>query len=174
LWLTGLSGSGKSTLAMAAQTSLFNRGRQVAVLDGDNLRLGLNSDLGFSSEDRLENIRRLAEVAGLMAQNGMIVLVSAITPLQQHRDLARAIIGQPFHEIHISANLATCEARDPKGLYKRARSGAIAQFTGITAPYEAPVRPSLRIDTSTTPLHQAVTHLVDYAEDVARDAPVAT
>src|SRR5690606_30893433 len=152
LWLTGLSGAGKSSLAMPAQADLFARGRQVAVLDGDNLRHGLNRDLGFSDEDRLENIRRLAEVASLMARNGMIVIVSAISPLQQHRDLARTILGADFHEIYIRADLAVCEARDPKGLYKRARAGEIAHFTGISAPYEAPSNPALIVDTGTSPL----------------------
>jgi bifunctional enzyme CysN/CysC len=164
LWLTGLSGAGKSTLAMAAQAALFTRGRQVAVLDGDNLRHGLNRDLGFSDEDRLENIRRLAEVASLMAQNGLIVLVSAISPLQQHRDLARTIIGPAFHEIHIRADLATCEARDPKGLYKRARAGEIAQFTGVSAPYEAPAQPALAIDTGRQSMVQSIQTLLDFAE----------
>lgn len=164
LWLTGLSGAGKSTLAMAAQSALFSRGRQVAVLDGDNLRHGLNRDLGFTAEDRAENIRRLAEVAGLMAQNGLIVLVSAISPLQQHRDLARGIIGADFHEIHVHADVATCEARDPKGLYKRARTGEIAQFTGISAPYEPPPRPALVIETARVSLREAAETLLDFAE----------
>lgn len=173
LWLTGLSGAGKSSLAMAAQADLFTRGRQVAVLDGDNLRHGLNRDLGFSDEDRLENVRRLAEVASLMARNGMIVIVSAISPLQQHRDLARTILGADFHEIYIRADLAVCEARDPKGLYKRARAGEIAHFTGISAPYEAPSNPALIVDTGTSPLRRAVEHLVNYAESALGGVPVA-
>ncbi|WP_300304139.1 adenylyl-sulfate kinase [Ferrovibrio sp.] len=163
LWLTGLSGAGKSTLAMAAQSALFARGRQVAVLDGDNLRHGLNRDLGFSDADRAENLRRIAEVAKLMAENGQIVLVSAISPLQQQRDHARTIIGADFHEIFVQADLATCESRDPKGLYKRARAGEIAGFTGISAPYEAPRAARLILDTNRHPLSETVETLVDYA-----------
>uniref|UniRef100_UPI003137A32B adenylyl-sulfate kinase n=1 Tax=Ferrovibrio terrae TaxID=2594003 RepID=UPI003137A32B len=163
LWLTGLSGAGKSTLAMAVQRTLFARGQQVAVLDGDNLRHGLNRDLGFSDADRAENIRRLAEVARVMADNGMIVLVSAISPLRQQRSLAREIIGAGFHEIHVHADLAVCESRDPKGLYKRARAGEIAQFTGISSPYEAPTEAAVTIDTASMPLSAATQSLVDYA-----------
>ncbi|MFN4276759.1 MAG: adenylyl-sulfate kinase [Ferrovibrio sp.] len=163
LWLTGLSGAGKSTLAMAAQAALFARDRQVTVLDGDNLRHGLNRDLGFSDADRAENIRRIAEVAKLMSDAGLIVLVSAISPLQQQRDHARTIIGENFHEIFVQADLATCEARDPKGLYKRARAGEIAGFTGISAPYEAPRTPQLTLDTTQCALSETVQTLVDYA-----------
>jgi bifunctional enzyme CysN/CysC len=163
LWLTGLSGAGKSTLAMAAQAALFARGRQVVVLDGDNLRQGLNRDLGFSDADRAENIRRIAEVAKLMADAGLIVLVSAISPLQRQRDAARAIIGPDFHEVFVRADLATCEARDPKGLYKRARAGEIAGFTGISAPYEAPQAAQLTLDTTQRALSESVETLVDYA-----------
>jgi bifunctional enzyme CysN/CysC len=163
LWLTGLSGAGKSTLAMAAQAALFARDRQVAVLDGDNLRHGLNRDLGFSDADRAENIRRIAEVAKLMSDAGLIVLVSAISPLQRQRDQARTILGDAFHEIFVQADLATCEARDPKGLYKRARAGEIAGFTGISAPYEAPQTPQLILDTAQRGLSESVQTLVDYA-----------
>lgn len=163
LWLTGLSGAGKSTLAMAAQVALFARGRQVTVLDGDNLRHGLNSDLGFSDADRAENIRRIAEVAKLMSDAGLIVLVSAISPRQQQRDHARSVVGDAFHEIFIQADLATCEARDPKGLYKRARAGEIAGFTGISAPYEAPRAPQLILDTTQRALSESAQTLVDYA-----------
>ena len=165
LWLTGLSGAGKSTVAMAVQRQLFSRGRHVVVLDGDNLRHGLNRDLGFSDADRTENIRRMAEVAKLMAANGSIVLVSAISPLQQQRDLARSIVGEDFREIYVKADLATCEARDPKGLYRRARAGEIANFTGISSPYEAPAGAELVLDTR-RPLSLAAADLVDYAEDI--------
>lgn len=163
LWLTGLSGAGKSTLAMAAQAALFARDRQVTVLDGDNLRHGLNRDLGFSDADRAENIRRIAEVAKLMSDAGLIVLVSAISPLQRQRDQARSILGDAFHEIFVQADLATCEARDPKGLYKRARAGEIAGFTGISAPYEAPLAAQLTLDTTQRALSESVQTLVDYA-----------
>jgi len=165
LWLTGLSGAGKSTVAMAAQRTLFGRGRQVAVLDGDNLRHGINRDLGFSDADRAENIRRIAEVARLMAESGQIVFVSAISPLRVHRDLARGIIGSGFREIYVQADLATCEARDPKGLYKRARNGEIAQFTGVSAPYEAPPRADLVLNTAGQGLAQTAADLVHFAED---------
>lgn len=165
LWLTGLSGAGKSTVAMAAQRALFARGRQVTVLDGDNLRHGINRDLGFSDADRAENIRRIAEVAKLMADSGQIVFVSAISPLRVHRDLARGIVGGGFREIYIQADLATCEARDPKGLYKRARTGEITQFTGVSAPYETPPRADLVLDTAKHGLAQSATDLVHYAED---------
>ncbi|HEX6958947.1 MAG TPA: adenylyl-sulfate kinase [Ferrovibrio sp.] len=163
LWFTGLSGAGKSTLAMALQRTLFARGRQAVVLDGDNLRHGLNRDLGFSAEDRTENIRRIAEVAKLMAETGQIVIVSAISPLRMHRDLARSIIAADFHEIHVHADLATCESRDPKGLYKRARAGKIPEFTGISAPYEVPAQPQLAVDTAWLSLQQASEILIDYA-----------
>lgn len=165
LWLTGLSGAGKSTVAMAAQRALFSRGRQVTVLDGDNLRHGINRDLGFSDADRAENIRRIAEVAKLMADSGQIVFVSAISPLRVHRDLARGIVGTGFREIYVQADLAVCESRDPKGLYKRARAGEIAQFTGVSAPYEAPPRADLVLDTGKHSLAQTATDLVHYAED---------
>ncbi|MCW0236121.1 MAG: adenylyl-sulfate kinase [Ferrovibrio sp.] len=170
VWMTGLSGAGKSTIAMATQRLLFTRGRHVAVLDGDNLRHGLNRDLGFTDADRMENIRRLAEVAKLMAVNGSLVLVSAISPLQKFRDMARGIIGDDFREIYVKADLATCESRDPKGLYRRARSGEIKNFTGISAPYEAPTQPDLTLDTS-KPLSLAVTILVEYVESIFGELP---
>lgn len=170
IWMTGLSGAGKSTIAMATQRLLFSRGRHVAVLDGDNLRHGLNRDLGFTDADRLENLRRLAEVAKLMAVNGALVLVSAISPLQKYRDMARSIVGEDFREIYVKADLAMCEARDPKGLYRRARAGEIKNFTGISAPYEAPANPDLVLDTG-KPLALAVTSLVEYVEGIFGELP---
>ena len=164
LWLTGLSGSGKSTLAMGLERLLFQRGRQVFVLDGDLLRQGVTSDLGFSPDDRAENIRRSAEVAKLLADAGMVVLVSLISPYSQERERARAIIGERFHEIYVKADLAQCEARDPKGLYKAARSGAIKNFTGIDAPYEAPANAELVIDTSGQPIERSLAALAAYVE----------
>jgi bifunctional enzyme CysN/CysC len=164
LWLTGLSGSGKSTLAMGLERLLFQRGRQVCVLDGDRLRQGVTSDLGFSPDDRAENIRRSAEVAKLLADAGMVVLVSLISPYAQERDRARAIVGERFHEIYVKADLAHCEARDPKGLYKAARSGAIKNFTGIDAPYEAPVNAELAIDTTGQPIERSLAALAAYVE----------
>jgi bifunctional enzyme CysN/CysC len=170
IWMTGLSGAGKSTIAMATQRLLFSRGRHVAVLDGDNLRHGLNRDLGFTDADRLENLRRLAEVAKLMAVNGSLVLVSAISPLQKYRDMARQIVGEDFREIFVKADISLCEARDPKGLYRKARSGEIKNFTGISAPYEAPKNPDLVLDT-TKPLALAVTTLVEYVEGIYGELP---
>lgn len=164
LWLTGLSAAGKSTVAMTAMQQLFARGRQVYVLDGDNVRHGLNRDLGFTPEARAENIRRLAETAKLMADAGLIVMVAAISPSQSDRDQARALVGAGFHEVFVSADLATCRDRDPKGLYKRAFAGEIANFTGVTAPYEAPQRPDLVIDTGTLAATQAAQLLFEYAE----------
>lgn len=148
VWLTGLSGAGKSTLSMGTQRRLFDDGWRVTVLDGDNLRKGLNKDLGFAQADRLENVRRVAEVAKLMAETGTVVLVSLISPTAEMRDLARGIVGQGFNEVWVKADVATCAARDPKGLYAAARDGKIQQFTGVSAPFEAPAQPDLVLDTS--------------------------
>lgn len=149
LWLTGLPGSGKSTLALGLAARLQAQGEPHQVLDGDVLRAGLCSDLGFSAADRRENIRRVAEVAALMNRAGMTVICALISPLAEARAMARAIVGPPsFVEVHVAAPLAVCEARDPKGLYRRARSGALADFTGVDAPYEAPAQAALHIDTS--------------------------
>ncbi len=148
VWLTGLSGAGKSTLSMGTQRRLFDDGWRVAVLDGDNLRKGLNKDLGFTPAERLENVRRVAEVAKLMAETGTVVLVSLISPTTELRDLARSIIGDGFHEVWVKADVATCAARDPKGLYAAAQAGKIQQFTGVSAPFEVPVNPELVLDTS--------------------------
>jgi adenylyl-sulfate kinase len=149
LWLTGLSASGKSTLAYALERALIAAGRACYVLDGDNVRHGLNRNLGFSVEDRSENIRRIAEVAKLMNDAGLIVITSFISPMIADRNIAREIIGaNQFKEIYVSTPLATCEARDPKGLYAKARAGKLAGFTGISADYEPPIEPDLTIDTS--------------------------
>jgi adenylylsulfate kinase len=148
VWFTGLSGAGKSTLAFDLDEALSKQGNASYVLDGDNVRHGLNRDLGFSPEDRTENIRRIAEVARLMNEAGLIVLTSFISPYRADRELARQIIGpDQFLEVHVSTTLAVCEARDPKALYQKARRGEIAEFTGISAPYEVPVTPALAIDT---------------------------
>lgn len=149
LWFTGLSGAGKSTLALAMADRLRAIGMPCTVLDGDRLRQGLCRDLGFTPADRHENLRRIAEVAALMNQAGLHVLVATISPTIADREMAKAIIGKAcWQEVHIATPLAVCETRDPKGLYQRARSGEIPQFTGISAPYEAPSRPDLRLDTS--------------------------
>lgn len=151
VWLTGLSGSGKSTIAHRAERLLIDGNRPAAVLDGDNLRHGLNSDLGFKPEDRSENIRRVSEVARLMSAAGMVVLVPVISPYQADRRRARQIhteSGLRFVEVFVDAPLEVCEARDPKGLYLRARNGELTGFTGIDDPYEVPESPDLRLDTS--------------------------
>lgn len=158
LWMTGLSGSGKSTLAFSLEKRLIESGHACFVLDGDNVRHGLNRDLGFSPEARAENIRRIAEVARLMNAAGLIVITSFISPYRNDREMAREIIGdETFREIYISTPLERCEERDPKGLYLKARSGLIKAFTGISAPYEPPIRASLCLDTSL--------HSIDHCTD---------
>ncbi|KZD00014.1 adenylyl-sulfate kinase [Oceanibaculum pacificum] len=162
IWLTGLSGAGKTTLALALEHELHRRGYQVYVLDGDNIRHGLSADLGFSPDDRAENIRRVGEVSKLFAQAGTIVVTAFISPYRADRDHVREIAGDLFHEIHVKADVATCESRDPKGLYKKARAGQIKDFTGISAPYEEPEAAELVIDTSTQSIDQSIALLLDY------------
>ena len=162
LWLTGLSASGKSSLAMALEQALTVRGYSCYVLDGDNVRRGLNANLGFSPQDRSENIRRVAVVAALFADAGLICITAFISPYRADRAYARQCCKQTFHEIHLAADLATCEARDPKGLYKQARAGTIVQFTGISAPYEPPLQAACTIDTGNEPLAQSVDKLLGY------------
>jgi adenylylsulfate kinase len=161
LWLTGLSAAGKSTLAFAVERALIDQGRACYVLDGDNVRHGLNRDLGFSAADRAENIRRIAEVARLMNDAGLIVITAFISPCRADRAAARAIIGMDcFREVYVSTSLAVCESRDPKGLYGKARAGKVAEFTGISSPYEPPESPALVIDTAQLALDQAVSRLI--------------
>jgi adenylyl-sulfate kinase len=163
LWFTGLSGSGKSTVARALENALITRGRMAYVLDGDEIRNGLNRDLGFTQGDREENIRRIAEVARLFSECGVICITSFISPLRRHREQAKTIIGADrFAEVFIDADLAICEARDPKGLYKKARAGEITQFTGIDSAYEPPEQPALRFDTAVTSPDEATAGLIDY------------
>ncbi|HET6161236.1 MAG TPA: adenylyl-sulfate kinase [Dongiaceae bacterium] len=164
LWFTGLSGAGKSTIAMAVEQELFRRGYQTYVLDGDNVRRGLNSNLDFSPQDRAENIRRVGEVAALFADSGQIVVTAFISPYRTDRHRARAAAGNGFHEIYIKASLATCEKRDPKGLYRRARTGEIAEFTGVTAPYETPESAELTIDTDRLTIEESVALVLDYID----------
>ena len=171
LWFTGLSGSGKSTLAMALEQELFKRGWQPYVLDGDNVRDRLNRDLGFSPYDRSENIRRVAEVARLIADSGNIVITAFISPYQVDRERAREIAPGAFHEIYIKASLDVCEDRDPKGLYAKARRGEISEFTGIDAPYEAPGQANLVVDTESQTVEQCVEMLARYAEDTFAYVP---
>lgn len=163
IWLTGLSGAGKSTLACALEQRLFNEGRTAFVLDGDNLRHHLNSDLGFTARDRRENIRRSAEVARLMNDAGLIVICAFISPLRSDRELARQIIGAGnFIETYISTPCVVCEERDPKGLYQKARAGMIAEFTGVSAPYEVPLEPALVLDTEQLSVEQACDRLLQH------------
>lgn len=163
LWFTGLSGSGKSTVARALENALIARGRMAYVLDGDEIRNGLNRDLGFTQGDREENIRRIAEVARLFSECGVICITSFISPLRRHREQAKTIIGADrFAEIFIDADLSVCESRDPKGLYKKARAGEIAQFTGIDSAYEPPEHPAVRIDTGVASPDQASEELINY------------
>jgi bifunctional enzyme CysN/CysC len=164
LWLTGLSGAGKSTLALELERVLRARGWQAFVLDGDALRKGLNADLGFSPRDRAENIRRAGEVAGLFAEAGMITICAFISPYRADRERVRNAHAAVFHEVYVSAPLEVCEARDPKGLYRRARAGELREFTGVSAPYEPPLEPELEIRTGEWPLARCVVELARYTE----------
>jgi adenylyl-sulfate kinase len=167
VWFTGLPGSGKSTLAVALERELFDRGWQVFVLDGDNIRFGLSADLGFSVADRAENIRRVAEVARLLAECGVIAIAAFISPYRSDRMAARRILRRegsttPFAEVYLCTPLDVCEARDPKGLYARARAGEIEEFTGVSAPFEPPARAELVIDTSVVGVEEAVDRVVEH------------
>lgn len=162
LWMTGLSGAGKSTLAFALEKQLLSLGHACFVLDGDNIRHGLNQDLGFSPEARAENIRRIAEVAKLLNAAGLIVIASFISPYRDDRAKACQVIGEAaFREIYISTALERCEQRDVKGLYQKARAGLISDFTGISAPFEAPIDPALSIDTTDLPIEASIAQLLD-------------
>jgi adenylylsulfate kinase len=166
LWFTGLSGSGKSTLALAVERYLFERGHFTYVLDGDNVRHGLNRDLGFSPEDRTENIRRIGEVAKLFCEAGAIVATAFISPYRADRDTVRQQMSRDgdFHEVFVSCPLEICEQRDPKGLYKKARAGEIPNFTGIGAPYEAPEAPELVLETDRYDVEACVRQVVEHLE----------
>ncbi|MGN7611214.1 adenylyl-sulfate kinase [Magnetococcales bacterium HHB-1] len=164
LWFTGLSGAGKSTLAMLLEQELFQRGYRTYVLDADNVRQGLNKDLGFSPEDRSENIRRIGEVASLFADAGLIVITAFISPYRDDRTQARQINKAHFHEVYIKADLACCEARDPKGLYKKARAGKIPEFTGVSAPFEEPEHPDLIVDTTESTVAENITELIAFVK----------
>jgi adenylylsulfate kinase len=167
LWFTGLSGSGKSTIAFTLEHALVQRGRLAYVLDGDNIRHGLNKNLGFSAADREENIRRIGEVARLFADCGVVAMTSFISPYRADRDGVRALHAEaklPFIEIHVNTPIETCEKRDPKGLYKKARAGQLKNFTGIDDPYEAPLQPELTIDATSTSPEQATVLLLEYLQ----------
>lgn len=165
LWLTGLSGSGKSTIANALEVALVQRNRHTYLIDGDNVRMGLCRDLGFSDSDREENIRRVAEVSRLFIDAGLIVITSFISPFERDRALAREIIGaEAFIEVFIDAPLSECERRDPKGLYSKARKGLIKKFTGIDSAYEAPLAPDIRLNTLETDVSTAVASVMEYLQ----------
>ena len=161
IWMSGLSGAGKSTIANALEKRLYAMGKKTMLLDGDNVRMGLNSNLGFSDEDRIENIRRIAEVAKLMNDAGLIVITAFISPYRQDRRNAKKIIGEGFREVYVSTSIAECEKRDVKGLYKAAREGKIAHFTGITSPYEVPEHPDVAVDTAEMDVEACVDHIVN-------------
>ncbi len=170
LWFTGLSGSGKSTISRAVERELFDRGWHTYSLDGDNVRHGLNRDLGFSPEDRRENIRRIGEVSKLFVDAGIVVLAAFISPYRHDRDRVRALLGPgEFVEIYVKCDLATCERRDPKGLYAKARAGVIPDFTGIGSPYEEPLAPEIVLDTARWSVERCVSEVVRYVE-ARRDA----
>jgi adenylylsulfate kinase len=163
IWLTGLSGSGKSTIAMALERKLFDAGRQVFVLDGDIIRTGLCQDLGFSSKDRTENIRRIGEVARIMAHSGLCVIVAFISPFRVDRDRVRdAMLESCFIEVYVNAPLQVCEKRDTKGLYARAIRGEIADFTGVSSPYEPPVSPEVELNTDRLSVAEAVDSVLSF------------
>ena len=163
IWFTGLSGSGKSTIAIALERELHKRGLLCRILDGDNIRSGINNNLGFSETDRIENIRRIAEIAKLFTDTGIITIAAFISPNEDIREMAADIIGRDqFYEVYVSTPLAECEKRDVKGLYAKARKGEIKDFTGVSAPFEAPINPSLVLDTSVLSLQESVNKLLEF------------
>lgn len=163
IWFTGLSGSGKSTIANEVEVKLFEQKVRTYILDGDNIRKGLNNGLGFSKEDRKENLRRIAEVSKLFVEAGTVVVASFISPLKVDRDLVKEVIGtENFFEIYVNTSLDVCERRDVKGLYKKARAGEIKNFTGISSPYEAPVNPDIEIKTEEENLEVSTNRIVDF------------
>ncbi len=167
LWFTGLSGAGKSTVAHGVHEALFKQGWHTYVLDGDNVRHGLNKDLGFTEDDRRENIRRIGEVAKLFVDAGVVTLAAFISPFREDRDRVRDLLNPgEFVEVYVKCDLATCESRDIKGLYKKARAGQIANFTGIDSPYEPPETPELVIDTAQQTVEESVRQVLDYIEKI--------
>ena len=166
LWFTGLSGSGKSTIANAVEVKLYELQKHTYLLDGDNIRMGLNKGLGFSDEDRVENIRRIGEVSKLFVDAGTIVLTAFISPFQKERDAVRALVEEgEFVEVFIDTPLEVCESRDPKGLYQKARKGEIPNFTGISSPYEAPVKPEIHIANDNISIEDVTQQIIDYLKE---------
>lgn len=166
IWLTGLSGSGKSTIAKELELQLVNNGKLAYILDGDNIRHGLCADLGFSDEDRTENIRRIGAAAALFADAGIIAITAFISPFAEGRELAKKSVGNDrFFEVFLNVKLTVCEERDPKGLYKKARKGEIADFTGIDSPYEEPVKPQLALDTSELSVAESVAAIMSMLKE---------
>ena len=169
IWFTGLSGSGKSTIALGVERELHERGLLCRILDGDNIRTGINAGLGFSADDRRENIRRIAEVGKLFVETGIITLAAFVSPTNEYRQMAREIIGaDDFFEVYVSTPIEECERRDVKGLYARARRGEVKNFTGISAPFEVPEHPALDIDTSRQPLETSVRQVLELILTLSR------
>ena len=166
IWLTGLSGSGKSTIAVELEHALIENKHQAYILDGDNIRHGLNKNLGFSPEDRTENIRRIGEVAKLFTEANIITIAAFVSPYREDRDNVRKLLGRgEFVEIYVKCSLEVCETRDTKGLYKKARAGEVKDFTGISAPYEEPLNPELTIDSSTLSVEESAREILNYLEE---------
>jgi len=166
LWYTGLSGAGKSTLANKVEEKLYERGYHTYVLDGDNIRMGLNKGLGFTADDRKENIRRIGEVAKLFVDAGVLVSTAFVSPYMEDREMVRALVKEgEFVEVYVAASLEVCESRDTKGLYKKARAGEIKNFTGISDPYEAPANPELTVDTGSQTLDESAQTVINYLEE---------
>ncbi|MBU3177686.1 adenylyl-sulfate kinase [Clostridium estertheticum] len=168
LWFTGLSGSGKSTVANALDIKLNEMGKATYLLDGDNIRLGINSDLGFSIKDRNENIRRISEIGKLFVDSGLLTIACFISPLKANREMARSTIGNDFIEIFVDCPIKECEKRDPKNLYKKARQGLIKEFTGISAPYEKPENPEIVVNTKEKTVDQCVDQILDYLKLISK------
>ena len=162
IWFTGLSGSGKSTVATMLEKKLYDMGKLTYLLDGDNVRHGLNSDLGFSKEDRVENIRRIAEISKLFVDSGIITITTFISPFIKDREAVRKLLKEDFIEVYVDCPIEVCEKRDPKGIYKKARKGEIKDFTGIDSPYEAPVNPEITVRTHINSLDECVSKIIDY------------
>lgn len=165
IWITGLSGSGKSTIGSALESSLYNLGKATYLLDGDNLRHGINSDLGFSDIDRIENIRRIGEISKLFVDAGLITIATFVSPFKKDRNFVRSLLGDYFIEVYIDCDLDTCIKRDPKGLYEKALSGEIPQFTGISSPYEKPDKPELVINTIDDSIEESINKIITFIKE---------